>query len=84
MKVLARAEKGREFFYLASSAHAVPASRAEAIRDALNRSGYGLMAGEVWHLFDVGPYDTAYEYAQYQSFRIRSGKLYDKSMKYTW
>ena len=77
MKIVARSEQGREFFYIPSSARAVSSKNATVILDLLNRSGYQLLAGEVWHIHDVGIYDSAYSYAQYQRFTIRSGKLYD-------
>lgn len=77
MKIVARSEQGREFFYIPSSARAASAKNATVIRDLLNRSGYQLLAGEVWHIHDVDIYDSAYDYAQYQRFTIRSGKLYD-------
>lgn len=77
MKIVARSEKGREFFYIPSSARSVPVSSALKICNALNAAGYQLLAGEVWHVHDVDIFDTAYDYAQFQKFFIRSGKLYD-------
>lgn len=77
MKILARSEKNREYLYIPSSARAVSAKNAVTICDRLNAAGYKLLAGEIWHIHDVDQYDTAYYYARYQRFTIRSGKIYD-------
>lgn len=77
MLVLARSPEGKEFLYSSSSAHSVPKASANKIRDTLNRIRYKLKDGEVWHLHEVGQYDLAYEYGQCQSFRIRTGHIYE-------
>lgn len=82
MLVVAKSVEGREFMYKASSAHQVPKRSAEKIRDALNEVKYGLNENEdyplVWCLHDVGPYDNAYAFAEYQSFGIRKGNIYER------
>lgn len=77
MLILAIAPKGKEFLYRLSSAHSVPKASADRIRDVLNKAGHKLKDGETWHMYDVGPYDNAYEIAHYQSFRIRTGCVYE-------
>lgn len=79
MTILARSEKGREFFYIPSSAHAVAKKNAAAIRDILNVNNYQLLYGETWHVHDVDEYDTAYWHAQYQRFTLRDGVVHDRS-----
>lgn len=75
MKIVAVAPVGREYLYRASTAHAVPVSSAEKIRSALNAALYNLRDGETWHLYDVGPYDDAAVYANYQRCSVRSGRV---------
>ena len=79
MLILAVAPKGKEFLYRSSSAHSVPKASAYRIRDALNRAGHKLKDGEVWHLYEVGPYDNAYDIARYQSFSTRKGRIYESA-----
>lgn len=69
MKVVAIAKKGAEFIYNASTAHKVPEANAQKVCDALNGIGYKLFSPDfVWHVYDVGPYDNAYYYAEGQRF----------------
>ena len=76
MKIVAKSVKGQEFLYTASTAHNVPNASAQAICDVLNRAKFGnLKDDETWFIHDVGPYDRAYEYASFQSFARRNGKI---------
>ena len=70
MKILAIAEKGREFIYAPKTAHKVNAAKAEKVAAILNECGYMLTdaARYTWHVYDVDRYDNAYVYAQYQKF----------------
>lgn len=68
MKIIAQAIAGHEFCYNARTAHKVPEKYAEKIAEALNGIKYRLKDGHVWHVFDVGPYDDAYYYAEGQRF----------------
>ena len=70
MIVVARAIKGREFLYSAASAHRVAEKKAQTICEILNRAEYGITSEQVWHPFDVGPYDNAYAYGSSQEFRL--------------
>lgn len=73
MKVLAKTIKGQEYLYSARSAHKVSARSAKTILDIVNEYRFQLKENEVWHIYDVGQYDAAYDYAQFQSFTIRNG-----------
>ena len=77
MKILAITPTGKEYQFRTFSAHSVPASSAQVICEALNRSGYRLRSGEQWHLYDIGELDSAYPVARFQSFRRRSGKIFE-------
>lgn len=68
MKVLAIAEKGREYLYNARTAHKVASAHAQAVCDALNGAGYALDDSTVWTVVDVNAYDNAYYYAETQKF----------------
>ena len=71
MKVLAKAIKGKEFFYSVKSAHKVNPKNARLIRDALNMNKYMLKDGEIWHLYDIDKYDmNAYAWAENQRFYV--------------
>lgn len=71
MKVVARAVKGKEFLYSASSAHRVAENKAQKIADALNRAEWGITPEQVWFVYDVGMYDNAYAYGEMQGFQMR-------------
>lgn len=73
MLVIAKAAKGAEFFYSSGSAHKASARSADYIVAVLNKEGYKLRDGEVWHKFCVGPYDDAWAFAEDQSFTVRKG-----------
>ena len=73
MLVLAKSCVGREYLYSARSAHKVSNASAQKICDIANKYNFKLSEGECWHVHDVGVYDDAYDYAQYQKFTIRNG-----------
>ena len=76
MKVVAISVKGQEFFYSASSAHKVSERSADTICRILNKVGYMLNSEDkVWHIHTVDQYDMAYQYAEYQHFTIRNGRV---------
>lgn len=75
MKIVAKSVKGKEYLYTASTAHKVPNTSAKVICDVLNKANYNLKEGETWFVHDVSPYDRAYEYASFQSFARRNGKI---------
>jgi len=75
MVVIAKSVLGREFMYNAKSAHKAPKASAQMICDALNREMWQLKTGEVWFVHEVDKYDSAYEYAQWQSFHARKGTI---------
>ena len=71
MIVVARAVKGQEFLYSASSAHRVSPTHAQKVADALNHAEYGITPEQTWFVYDVGMYDNAYAYGELQGFQIR-------------
>lgn len=75
MKIIAKSVKGQEFLYSAKSAHKVSEASAKIICNSLNSARYDLKEHEVWFIHDVDKYDTAYEYAMFQSFTRRNGKI---------
>lgn len=73
-KVIAKTVKGKEYIYSTKSAHKVSANSAEKILTVLNNVRWNLKNDdEIWHIYDVDEYDTAYDYAIYQKFTIRKG-----------
>ena len=73
MTVLARAKVGSEYMYTVSSVHKVPKSSARKIMDILNDVRWNLKDGEIWHMYEIDEYDSAYAYAETQRFSIRNG-----------
>ena len=71
MTVVARAVKGKEFLYSASSAHRVATNKAQKIADALNKVEWGITPDQTWHVYDVGMYDNAHAYGEMQGFQMR-------------
>lgn len=65
--------------YKASTAHKVSKASARKIQDALNNASYHIKSGERWHTYDVSEWDSAYDFAQFQAFQIRKGKLIEVS-----
>ena len=84
MKIVALAKKGAEFMYRATTAHQVPARRAQEIADDLNIVEYQTTPGLVWHVFDVDQYDAAFDFAAEKSFLYRNGKLIEKAPRRAW
>ena len=70
MTVVARAMKGKEFLYSASSAHRVSPKNAQKICDALNRAEYGITPEQTWFQYEVGMYDNAFAYGEMQGFQL--------------
>lgn len=73
IKVIAKSKPGKEYLYNCRTAHKVSAASAEKILAVLNEYRFLLKDDEVWHIYDVCHYDSAYDYAQYQKFTIRKG-----------
>lgn len=73
MTVLAITKAGNEYLYNARTAHKVSKRSAEKICKIVNDCGYRIKDGEAWHCYEVGKYDTAYDYAETQRFTIRNG-----------
>ena len=78
MTILARTVKGKEFIYSIASAHKVPKVSAQKICDALNKAQYGITPEQAWFKYEIDQYDSAYDYAKTQSFRIYKGKIYER------
>ena len=81
MTIVARTIKGSEFLYGIKSAHKVPKNSAKTILEILNENHFRCMDGsdEVWHIYEVDEYDSAYGYAEEQSFVIRKGIVSERS-----
>lgn len=76
MIVLAKAVKGQEFLYDASSSHAVSKASADYICKCLNDVKYQLKENEVWHKFDsFCQYSGGWTYACQQKFTKYKGKI---------
>ena len=76
MYIIAKTIKGREFMYIKSTAHRITAGDPEKICEILNAYNYKLKAGEIWHSYQIAPYEAEISPAFYQVFRLnRSGTL---------
>lgn len=53
MKIIAKAQKGKEFLYNLDSAGFAPDSSAQKMADDMNKANYKLGPGEVWHVYDA-------------------------------
>lgn len=73
MYILAISQKEKEFFYNPKSARKVSKRSCKLIANICNEYNFLLKPGEIWSVHEVDQYDTAYEYALYQSFTIRNG-----------
>lgn len=65
---LAIAAKGSEFLYRKSTMIAVPTKSARSIMEALNKTGYKLKAGEVWHIYENDTYNNDFISEQIKSY----------------
>lgn len=75
MLIIAKTVKGKEFMYSIKSARKVSKASAEKILAIVNahKEILGAKEDEIFHIYEIDEYDTAYAYAQYQSFTIRNG-----------
>lgn len=71
--ILAITHPGSEYLYYSLSAHKVSKASAQLICKVCNQYKFKLKEGECWHVYEVGLYDGAYDYAQYQRFTVRKG-----------
>ena len=78
MKVAAVTTPGSEYLYRASSAHKVSERSAAYILGVLNLYRFKLRPGEIWYLYEVDQYDTAYIYAEDQHFTVRKGLVTER------
>lgn len=84
MMIVAKSVKGQEFLYGARTAHKVPKASAQKICKALNDANWKLNGGEIWFVHEVDQYDSAFEYAEWQSFSIRNGAIKRKTQYGGW
>lgn len=75
MYCIAKSVKGAEYMYNASSAHKVSKASAQKIADALNNAKWNIKDNEVWHVHEIDRYDRAYDYAEWQEFRVYKGSI---------
>ena len=75
MKIIAKTTVGHEFFYNPRTARKVSDRSADYICKVVNEYKFLLDTGrnECWHVYDIDKYDTAYDYAMFQSFTVRNG-----------
>lgn len=73
MKIVAITKKGIEYVYSVRTAHFVSERSANKICDVLNEYRFKIKGDEVWYVYDVDRYDTAYDYAMMQKFSVRKG-----------
>ena len=78
MLIIAKSVPGHEYIYSPATAHKVPKASAERMKNVLNTCRYKLKDNETWFVHEVDKYDTAFDYAQFQSFRFYKGTLYEK------
>ena len=69
MVIVAKAIKGQEFLYSASSSHEVSKASAKVICDSLNAAKFQLKEHEVWKVMEVDKYDMAFDYGRLQYFK---------------
>ena len=82
MEIVAKAIKGAEYMYTPRSAHQVRGISAKKMCKFLNDQVFDLNQDEVWHVFDVGPYDNAYAYGSIQWFeKQKSGQVVKKGAR---
>lgn len=75
MTVIAIAKMGQEFMYKTSTAHSVNEKKADLIIKALNKIGYKLQPGEVWHKYNVAKWENAGVYGETQKFTLGKSGL---------
>lgn len=71
--IIAKTRPGQEYLYSPATAHKVSKASADYICKVCNHYNFKLKEGECWHVYEVGMYETAYDYAQYQKFTVRNG-----------
>ena len=71
--ILAITHPGREYSYKLFTAHSVPKSSANRIRDALNAARFRLKDGEIWHVYELSKWDLCHMTPP--SFRINRGRI---------
>ena len=85
IKIVALTTEGKEYMYSAKSAHKVSKKNAQRIADELNKNACMIPypdRGQKWFVYEICEFDTAYAFAQTQSFEIRNGYLYEKHYRY--
>lgn len=70
---IAKTHPGKEFLYDYRTAHKVSKASAAYICEIANKYKYKLKDGECWHVYEIGYYDAAYDYAEYQYCTVRKG-----------
>lgn len=73
MIILAKTIPGKEFIYSVHSAHKVSKASAKTILKIVNEFRFTLKETEIWHLYHIDEYDSAFVIAQRQAFTIRKG-----------
>jgi len=70
---------GKEFLYSRCTAHCVSKRNAKKICKILNDVKYKLKENECWFIYELSPYDRAYDYAITQKFILsKNGNLKER------
>ena len=84
MTIVALTEKGTEYIYRYKTAHAVSKSKAREIVDVLNYNQFHIHAPlDTWHVYEIGEYDRAHDYANDQKFTYYKG-IVKRKASYDW
>lgn len=73
MIILAKTTPGKEFLYSVQSAHKVSKASAKTILKIVNEFRFTIKENEIWHMYHIDEYDSAFTIAQRQGFIIRKG-----------
>ena len=69
--------KGKEFLQKANTCHKVAKGKGKKIAEILNKLNYKINSEEIWVDTVVG-YSLAKDYAEFQEFTLRNGKLKER------
>lgn len=79
MKIVAITNEEQAFLFKVRTAHRVSNAGAEKICKILNRLRYQLKSDkEKWWVYEIDPYDMAYDIAEVQSFRLTARGLKER------
>ena len=80
MTIVAKTRPGQEYCYNVLSAHRINKAHKHNICESLNKAGYSLIPGEIWHTYEISIYDAAFDVAKNQYMRVTNGQIKISSM----